>query len=126
MCIAGASTNPVKRAAVARALPGATVESVEVGSRVSEQPRGRAETHDGPQNRAERAPRSEGETGTEYDHGVGIKGRVAECSGENGLWLVMWTAATDSVRTGRGGGPSFRLPDGIAGRVHAGEELGHR
>nr|WP_259372650.1 inosine/xanthosine triphosphatase [Halostella salina] len=36
----------------------------------------------------------------------------------------MWAAVTDGTRTGRGGGPSLRLPDDIAARVDDGEELG--
>lgn len=122
MRVAVGSTNPVKRDAGAGALPGATVESVGVRSGVSEQPRGHAETREGARNRAERALDSG--DGTGYDLGVGIEGGVAEWAGEDGLWLIMWAAATDGTRAGRGAGPSLRLPDGIAARVRAGEELG--
>ena len=49
---------------------------------------------------------------------------MARLPATDGLWLVMWAASTDGDRWGRGGGPSLRLPDSIAARVDAGEELG--
>jgi len=36
----------------------------------------------------------------------------------------MWAAVTDGERWGHGAGPSLALPDRIAERVRAGEELG--
>ncbi|WP_135819950.1 DUF84 family protein [Halostella litorea] len=115
------SGNPVKATATERALAGrdATVEAVPVESGVSEQPRGRAETVEGAENRARRALAA-----GEFDLGVGIEGGVATLSGVGGRFLIMWAAVTDGDRTGRGGGPSLRLPDDIAARVDAGEELG--
>jgi len=115
------SGNPVKVAATERALAGrdVTVEAVPVESGVSEQPRGRAETVTGAENRARRALAA-----GDYDLGVGIEGGVATPSDLDGRFLIMWAAATDGDRTGRGGGPSFRLPDDVAARVAAGEELG--
>jgi inosine/xanthosine triphosphatase len=117
MHVAVGSGNPVKVEAVERACPDATVASVPVASGVAEQPDGLAETVAGAETRAERA--LEG-----YDLGVGIEGGVARLPALDGLWLVMWAAATDGERWGRGGGPSLRLPDGIAARVDAGAELG--
>jgi inosine/xanthosine triphosphatase len=113
------SRNPVKVSATERALPDATVDPLSVDSGVSEQPTGHAETVQGAVIRAERALAA-----GEYDLGVGIEGGVAHLDAAEGLWLVMWAAATDGDRTGRGAGPSLRLPDAIARRVEAGEELG--
>lgn len=117
MDVAVGSGNPVKRAAVARALPDAEVTAVPVESGVSEQPVGPAETVRGARNRAERALDG-------HDLGVGIEGGVARLEGVDGLWLVMWAAATDGERWGTGGGPSIRLPEAVARRVDDGEPLG--
>ncbi|MEF8857928.1 MAG: inosine/xanthosine triphosphatase [Halolamina sp.] len=123
MRIAVGSGNPVKRraveAAVQSTLESPRVEVVSVDSGVSEQPQGHAETITGAGNRAANALAA-----GEYDLGVGLEGGVAEFSGSAGLFLIMWAAATDGERTGRGAGPSFRLPGPIAERVDAGEELG--
>jgi inosine/xanthosine triphosphatase len=113
------SGNPVKRRAVASVLGTATVETVQVDSGVAEQPRGHAETVAGAENRARRALAA-----AAFDYGVGIEGGVAEFDGTDGLFLVMWAAATDGTRTGRAAGPSLELPARIASRVRAGEELG--
>ncbi|MFB6270262.1 MAG: DUF84 family protein [Halobacterium sp.] len=117
MRVAVGSGNPVKRDAVAAALPDATVQPISVESGVSEQPWGDDETVEGAQNRAERAL-ADGD----YDLGVGLEGGVAERDGD--LYLIMWAAATDGDRTEIGGGPRIRLPDDIADRLNDGEELG--
>jgi inosine/xanthosine triphosphatase len=117
MHVAVGSRNPVKRAAVETALPNATVEAVGVDSGVAEQPFGIAETVAGAENRARHAHDG-------HDLGVGIEGGVARLADLDGLWLVMWAAATDGERWGHGGGPTLRLPDDIATRLDAGEELG--
>jgi inosine/xanthosine triphosphatase len=112
------SGNPVKVAATERALAPtreATVEAVPVDSGVSEQPTGHRETRRGAGRRAERVLPG-------YDLGVGIEGGVADEWGD--LWLVMWAAVTDGERWGYGSGPSLVLPERIADRVRAGEELG--
>ncbi len=114
------SGNPVKRRAVVSAFPDATVELVSVASGVAEQPRGHAETIAGAETRARNAY----EADADADYGVGLEGGVARFDGAAGLYLVMWAAATDGERTGRGAGPSLRLPDGVATRVEAGAELG--
>ncbi|QLG26225.1 inosine/xanthosine triphosphatase [Halorarum halophilum] len=119
------SGNPVKVEATRRALTSeadefgadATVEACSVPSGVPEQPSGREETRRGAANRAE-AVLAEG-----YDLGVGIEGGVAD-GGDGHLVLVMWAVVTDGDLRGRGAGPSLTLPDGIADRVRAGEELG--
>jgi len=113
------SGNPVKRRAVERVLDADAIESVPVPSGVSEQPVGRAETIAGAENRAA-AVLGEGA----YDLGVGIEGGVARVDGADGLFLVMWAVADDGERVGRGAGPSLALPDRIAARIDAGEELG--
>jgi inosine/xanthosine triphosphatase len=112
------SGNPVKLAATERALAptrAATVEAVPVDSGVAEQPVGHAETRRGARRRAERALPG-------YDLAVGIEGGVADEHGA--LRLVMWAVVTDGERSGDGSGPSLALPDGVAERVRAGEELG--
>jgi inosine/xanthosine triphosphatase len=118
MRVAVGSGNPVKRDAVATVVDG-RVAAVPVDSGVAEQPRGHAETLRGAKTRARRALAAGG-----FDVGVGLEGGVAEFDGADGLFLVMWGAATDGERTGVGGGPSLRLPDPVAERVRAGEELG--
>lgn len=113
------SRNPVKLAAAEGAFAAvdrqATVEAVAVDSGVADQPVGDDETVRGAINRAERA--REG-----YDLGIGIEGGVAE--GPDGWYLIMWAAATDGDEPSLGSGPRLRLPDRIADRVRAGEELG--
>jgi inosine/xanthosine triphosphatase len=118
MRVAVGSGNPVKRDAVATVVDGDVV-AVPVDSGVPEQPRGHAETVRGARTRARRALAA-----GEFHVGVGLEGGVAEFDGVAGLFLVMWAAATDGERTGVGGGPSLRLPDEVAERVRAGEELG--
>ena len=122
MNVAVGSGNPVKRDAVAAALPDATVEVVLVESGVSEQPWGDDETVEGARNRAERALASEYGAASRYDLAVGLEGGVAERN--DGLFLVMWAAATDGERVEVGGGPRLRLPDDVAARLRDGDELG--
>ncbi|KAB1189127.1 MULTISPECIES: inosine/xanthosine triphosphatase [Haloferax] len=123
MDIAVGSGNPVKRRAVERAIPHASVAAVAVDSGVSEQPVGHDETISGAVTRARRAFES-----GDYALGVGIEGGVAaHPSGsdtDDDLYLIMWSAVTDGDRVGRGAGPTFALPDRIADRIRAGEELG--
>ncbi|KAB1192160.1 inosine/xanthosine triphosphatase [Haloferax sp. MBLA0076] len=123
MDIAVGSGNPVKRRAVERAVPHASVAAVAVESGVSEQPVGHDETLSGAVTRARRAFDS-----GDYDLGVGIEGGVAAVpssdDSEDELYLIMWAAVTDGERIGRGAGPTFPLPDRIADRIRAGEELG--
>jgi inosine/xanthosine triphosphatase len=119
------SGNPVKRRAVesvleaSEAFDDATVEAVSVASGVSEQPVGHAETVRGAETRAANVL----EAG-DYELAVGIEGGVSRVEGCDGLFLVMWAAVDDGETVGRGSGPSLRLPEKIAARVEAGEELG--
>ena len=122
MNVAVGSGNPVKRDAVAAALPDAEVAAVPVESGVSEQPWGDDETVEGATNRAKRALTADADAGAEYDLAVGLEGGVCERHGD--LFLVMWAAATDGERVEIGGGPRIRLPDGVAARLRDGDELG--
>jgi non-canonical (house-cleaning) NTP pyrophosphatase len=142
--IAVGSGNPVKRDAVVRVFPSATVGAVRVDSGVSEQPTSHAETRHGAALRARRAYETENP-----DLAVGIEGGVAVGPGESAetasdarraggcdsgptglravdddLFLVMWAAVTDGDLIAYGGGPTLPLPRRIADRVRDGEELG--
>ena len=122
MHVAVGSTNPVKAAAVERALarfdPDVTPAAVDSG--VAEQPRTVAETVDGARTRARRSL----EAVDDATYGIGLEGGVAEYESAPGLFLIMWAGVTDGNRVELGGGPSLRLPEGIAGRIEAGGELG--
>ena len=132
------SGNPVKRRAVELALgsaadadlpgdpTGVAIESVPVGSGVSEQPRGHAETISGAENRAAAVLDAEPGAGDAraFDLGVGIEGGVAGFDGTDGRYLIMWAAVTDGDRVGRGAGPSLALPADVAARLDDGAELG--
>ncbi|QLH77490.1 inosine/xanthosine triphosphatase [Halosimplex rubrum] len=123
--IAVGSENRVKVAATERVAGelfdgGAETVAVAVESGVPEQPRGRTETVTGAENRAARAL----ETDSNADYGVGIEGGVAGLDERPGLYVIMWAAVSDGDGLERGGGPALRLPDHIAERVRAGEELG--
>ncbi|MFC4544247.1 inosine/xanthosine triphosphatase [Halosolutus amylolyticus] len=121
MNVAVGSTNPVKVAAVERRLDrfDPTVTAVAVDSGVPEQPWSIEETVTGAENRARRA-----RAATDATYGVGLEGGVARLDGVEGLSLIMWAVATDGKRIEHGGGPTLRLPDRIASRLEAGEELG--
>lgn len=125
-CVAVGSTNPVKEAAVRTGL--STLElstsTHDVDSGVGEQPRSVAATVAGAETRAERALAAARADGIHADYGVGLEGGVARFEGTPGLHLIMWAAVTDGERTGRASGPSLRLPDPVADRLKAGEELG--
>lgn len=119
MHVAVGSENQIKVEAVARVLGDGAITPVAVDSGVSEQPRGRDETVQGAQNRANAAFAA-----TDATLGVGIEGGVADRDRPNGLWLIMWAAVTDGAETSFGSGPSIRLPANIATRVRLGGELG--
>jgi inosine/xanthosine triphosphatase len=125
MRIGVGSGNPVKVAATEGALAGlagAVVESAPVESGVSEQPHGEDETIAGARNRAHNVL-----DGGDYDLGVGIEGGVAPLDvdeGPDALLLVMWAVVTDGSTVGYGSGPRLVLPESVADRIRAGEELG--
>jgi inosine/xanthosine triphosphatase len=119
MQIGVGSKNPVKISATERAFDAidreTQVDGVSVESGVSEQPVGDDETRQGAKNRAQEAIGG-------YDIAIGIEGGVAD--GPDGLYLIMWAAATDGHRLETGCGPRIRLPEQIATEVRAGRELG--
>lgn len=125
MHVAVGSGNPVKRRAVESVVAERwTVESVVVPSNVAEQPRGHVETRTGAENRARAAFDAASTDGNDATLGVGIEGGVAPAEGCEELFLVNWAAATDGGRLASATGPSFPLPDRVAARIEAGEELG--
>lgn len=143
MRIGVGSGNPVKRRAVEQALglqaadetesaiasalgdephndtDQMAVEAVPVSSGVSEQPVGHTETIAGARNRATAVINA-----GSYAYGVGIEGGVARVDGADDLFLIMWAVVSDGAQSGRGAGPSIALPEPLADRVDAGEELG--
>lgn len=122
MKVAVGSTNPVKVAAVQhvvqRLWPDAVVIPVEVAPGVPEMPMSDAESQAGAQNRAQAALAL-----TQSDLGVGLEGGVN--LEPIGLVLHGWVVVVDGHgRTGIGGAGRLPLPETIARRVLAGEELG--
>jgi inosine/xanthosine triphosphatase len=127
------STNPVKVAAVravyARVLtgwPGAPApeflvfDSVSVDSGVPAQPMGDEETQQGARNRALAALER-----TSADLAVGLEGGVV-LMGDGRMRTCAWAVVRDrSGREGMGGSLSMPLPETVAARIHAGEELGY-
>lgn len=102
----------------ARAYPDAVVVAVPVTTAVPAQPTSDEETIHGALHRAREARRL-----GDADIGVGIEGGVHR--DQWGVWMCAWVAAVD--RDGREGlscGVRFRLPDWMASRALAGEELG--
>lgn len=122
MKIAVGSTNPVKvtavRNTVLRVWPDAEVTAVAVPSGVSNMPMSDKETLAGAQNRATAAREA-----LDADLGIGLEGGVQ--SEPFGLVLHGWVVvvARDG-RVGIGGGGRLPLPDRIAQKVLAGQELG--
>ena len=122
--VAVGSANPVKVAAVAATfarLPGKIeVIASPVPSGVSDQPWGDEETQIGAENRARAALEQSG-----ADMGVGIEGGVVELA-DGSLRTCAWAVAVDlHGRRGIGGSLAMPLPDLVAQRIRAGEELGH-
>jgi inosine/xanthosine triphosphatase len=118
------STNPVKiaavRAVLARVAPHAVVEGVAVPSGVPDQPFGDEETQAGARQRA-RLAREAGQ-GT---LGIGLEGGVVSLA-SGGLRSCAWAVALDaSGQEGVGGSLAMPLPEEVARRIRAGEELGY-
>ena len=122
MKVAVGSINPAKleavRAAILRVWPQAEVQGVEVPSGVSEMPMSDAECLVGARNRALAARQA-----IAADLGVGLEGGVQRDGSM--LLLVGWVAlnAADG-REGLAGTARLPLPQAIAARVAAGEQLG--
>jgi inosine/xanthosine triphosphatase len=122
--VAVGSTNPVKLAAVravlARIQPGLPVEGVEVASGVPDQPMGDEETQRGARNRATAALALTG-----ADLAVGLEGGVVALA-DGRMRSCAWAVVVDrDGLEGMGGSLSMPLPDRVADRIRAGEELGH-
>lgn len=123
MKIAVGSTNPTKVAAARRAAakvwPGGAVIPVAVPSGVSEQPLSDDETIRGAVNRARNALAAvEG-----AQIGMGVEGGVQETP--HGMFVGGWAAVVDRDGClGIGAGGRVLLPEAIARRIRAGEELG--
>ncbi|MDR7434479.1 MAG: inosine/xanthosine triphosphatase [Armatimonadota bacterium] len=116
------STSPSKVEAawrvLQRAFPGAEIESLEVPSGVSPQPRSMEETVQGAINRAKAALERYG-----AKLGVGIEGGVEVTP--YGVMMCAWVAIMNrDGRLGLGSGPRVMLPESLAVRALAGEELG--
>ena len=123
MKIAIGSINPVKVAAVrqvaARVWPEAEIYQMAVESGISSMPMSSAETLFGAENRARSALLRSG-----ADLGIGLEGGVNQESGR--LMLMGWVVILDkNGRKGVGGTARLPLPESIASRVLAGEDLGH-
>ena len=122
--VAVGSSNPVKvaavRAVLARIQPAIRLESVEVASGVPDQPMGDAETQRGARQRAQAALH---QTGAEC--AIGLEGGVVLLP-DGSMRSCAWAVVVDqSGREGMGGSLSMPLPDMVAARIRAGEELGH-
>lgn len=123
MLIAVGSINPVKveavRSIVTRVWPEAQVTAVDAPSGISEMPMSDAETIAGAINRAKVACIQLG-----ADLGIGLEGGVHP--EPFGLTLMGWVAIVDgNGRQGLAGAARLPLPQPIAQRVLAGEELGN-
>lgn len=119
------SANPVKiaavRAVVSRLLPGAEVHGLTVASGVPDQPFGDAETQAGARQRA-RAALAAAPAAT---LAVGLEGGVVE-QPDGQLRTCAWAVVVDrDGQEGVGGSLSMPLPESVAVRIRAGEELGH-
>ena len=105
--------------AIARVDPafaGCTIESVDVTDVAPRQPMSLAEIIDGAVCRARAVDANAA------GFAVGLEGGLHETAG--GWALSSWAAVTDGVRWGYGAGPIIVIPDTIAQRVRAGQELG--
>ncbi|WP_342432660.1 DUF84 family protein [Neobacillus sp. FSL H8-0543] len=114
------STNPAKVAAVKQGFhfqPSQFI-SLDIPSGVSEQPFSDDETIKGAINRAKGALQK-----GQGDIGIGLEGGVQES--DHGLLLCNWGALVSIDNEPIiAGGARFLLPEAIAGRLRAGEELG--
>lgn len=119
------STNPVKiaavRAVMARCAADVHVEGLAVASGVPDQPMGDAETQAGARQRAVAALAALADA----DAAVGLEGGVIELP-DGRMRTCAWAVVVDRAgREGVGGSLSMPLPDRVAARIRAGEELGH-
>ena len=118
------STNPVKISAVqavlSRAWPDARCDGVAVHSGVPDQPWGDEETQRGAEGRARAALAN-----SSADLAVGLEGGVVALP-DGSVRTCAWAVAVDRRGTlGIGGSLAIPLPERVAQRLRAGEELGH-
>ncbi len=123
------SSNPVKLAAVRAVLvrlaglsSGAAydIQALEVESGVPDQPIGDDETQCGARNRALAALQA-----SDAELAVGLEGGVIVIDGGH-MRTCAWAVVVDRAgREGMGGSLSMPLPDAVAARIRAGEELGY-
>lgn len=118
-----ASTNPVKLQAPQEAFHQVFGEKVEVegtsvNSGVSEQPMTSDETYQGASNRLQAIRETPG-----YDYYVAIEGGVEDT--EHGMESMAWILIADHTgKIGKSKTGSFMLPETVATKLRAGEELG--
>ncbi len=122
--VAVGSRNPVKvaavRAVLERVQPELQLEGVDVASGVPDQPMGDEETQRGARNRAVAALQLTG-----ADLAVGLEGGVVELP-DGRMRTCAWAVVVDrDGQEGMGGSLSMPLPELVAARLRAGEELGY-
>ena len=118
------STNPVKISAVqavlSRAWPNARCDGAAVQSGVRDQPWGDDETQRGAEARARAALAN-----SNADLAVGLEGGVVALP-DGSVRTCAWAVAVDRAGTvGIGGSLAIPLPERVAQRLRAGEELGY-
>jgi inosine/xanthosine triphosphatase len=118
------SLNPVKiaavRAVVQRVDPAARVAGVSASSGVPDQPFGDDETRQGAEARARSALAQSDAT-----LAIGLEGGVV-IESDGSMRTCAWAVALSrDGRRGVGGSLSMPLPESVAQRIRAGEELGH-
>lgn len=122
------STNPVKiNAAITAASeqwPDVGVEGIKVGTGVDEQPRTDQETKQGALNRAKAVLQLGLKKNIEGEIlGMGLEGGIEDDGTE--MWTTVWVAVVDTEgNVGLAAGSRFLVPDEIAKRIRAGEEMG--
>jgi len=123
------STNPVKINAVTTAAsetwPDVTVTGIDVPSGIPEQPIGDEQTRQGAINRAQ-AVLAAGQKANQSDVtllGVGLEGGVMDINGE--LFSTVWTTVIDEDgQLFEANGARFKVPEIVAEKILAGEEMG--
>ena len=125
------SQNPVKINAVTIAAsetwPTAIVEGFDVPSGIDEQPIGDKMTRQGALNRAH-AALHDGAAHFDLEKGavalgVGLEGGVMEFGDE--MWSTVWVAVVDTQGvTAEANGARFKVPEVVAEKIRAGEEMG--
>lgn len=116
------STNPVKLQATREAFElidtRVTINGKDIDSGISNQPTSDEEAIRGAVNRATKVVQA-----TDVTYGVGIEGSTHDT--EHGMFLTGWAYLLRKDGTDYlGGGGRLLLPDAIAERLRAGEELG--